>query len=118
MADNDRKITLHQGDTKTWTFTWAVSGSPSIVDLSGATLTGDIRLEYDSDVVGSFYFVETDMANGQFTFGIDEATSSALPVKSNKTSFVFDIQVTFPGSPVTIETPYWGYLIVQREVTK
>lgn len=112
------KLYLHQGDSKSWPVTVTDTGSPPAVDLTGVTLSGDIRLEYDSDVVGSFSFTETDMANGQFSIDIDSVVSAALPVTGVKTSFVFDIQFNYGGSPAVIKTPISGYLIVSREVTR
>lgn len=110
------KLFLHQGDNKSWPVTISASGSPSTVDLTGVTLSGDIRAEYNTDIVGSFTFTETDLANGQFSIDISAATSAALPIEDFRKSFVFDIQIDWPGG--NIDTPISGYLIVQREVTR
>lgn len=110
------KLFLHQGDDKSWPVTMTTPGSPSTVDLSGVTLSGDIRAEYDSSVVGSFTFTETDLANGQFSIDISKTTSASLPVTGARTSFVFDIQIDYPSGDRS--TPITGYLIVQREATR
>ena len=112
------KLYLHQGDSKSWPVTMTQSGSPSAVDLTGVTITGDIRTEYDTSVVASFSITETDLANGEFSFNISSTDSASLPVTGSKTSFVFDIQLNYGGSPPTIKTPITGYLIVSREVTR
>lgn len=113
-------LTLVQGDTFSRVITFTSSGSPSVVNLTGATIRGDIRKEYNTDVVASFVIDYTDMTNGQFTIKLSSAVTAALPMNTNGriTSFVFDLEITYPGSPAVVETFYSDYLKVTKEVTK
>lgn len=120
MSTNDQPVNLYmvQGDYKDWQVTITQTGSPSVRDLTGYTLSGDIRKEYNTEVAGSFTINAVDLTNGQFDFAVTSSTSTNLPVTSPLTSFVFDIQGIPPGSPQQPETLFWGYLKVRREVTR
>lgn len=115
-TSNPIKLYFVQGETVSFPITIQADGSPSVVDLTGVTITSSIRKEYHLPVVGSFTIQETDLANGQFTLYLD-SSASCLPVNydSNKTSFVFDVTIAYPGG--SIKKPLYGYLIVQRRVT-
>lgn len=115
MSSGYAKLYAHQGDEERWQV--SSGGSPQL-NLSGVTLSGDIRKEYSTDVVGSFTFEVVDLSIGQFNIVLSPETSAALPFQGNKmaASFVYDIQYTV-GSPEIPTTLMYGHLLVQREVT-
>ena len=116
MSSDFIKLYVHQGDSETWN---VVSSDSPTLDLSGATFRGDIRKEYNTDVLGSFTFEEVDYSLGQFNIKLDATTSASLPIpgKNMAQTFVFDIQY-IQGSPENVTTMMHGHLVVQREVTR
>jgi len=116
MADMISLSIVH-GDDASFPVTVAAEGSPSVVDLTGATITADIRKEYSSAVVGSFTITETDLSIGSFSLDLSSATTTALPqnTKGRIQSFVFDVQIVYADT--TRDTIISGYLKVANEVT-
>lgn len=118
---NPVSLEFVQGDTVTIGLQWNdPNGSPvnAPIDLTGCVITSQIRKEYNTEVLASFTVVETDLVNGKFDLILSEVASAALPARANSriTSFVFDVNVQFPGG--TTQTPVYGYLKMQREVTR
>lgn len=114
---NPISLDMVQGDSFRRTITYSTSGSPSVVDLTGATITGSIRKEYDTDVITTFNIENRDDPSGTFDIALTPTQTSALPMnrRGRITSFVFDVEITFgTGDKKTI---LYGYLKVQREVT-
>jgi len=118
MADMISLSVTH-GDNKTWPITWVSSGSPSVIDITGATFKADIRKEYGTAVLGSFTITETDLSIASFSLVLDDVTCAALPqnTKGRINSFVFDVEITYTGSPAIKETIISGYLKVANEVS-
>jgi len=117
---NPIKIPFVQGDSVRYRVTIeATTGSPLGIDLSGMTIRADIRNEYDTEVVASFTVEEVDYTAGVFDLVLSSGVSASLPVTGHNRSFVFDVQYESTGSPPsTRKTPIYGYLVVQREVTR
>jgi len=117
MSLNQISLSFVQGDDVTFPVTMTAAGSPSVVDLTGSTITADIRKEYTSSVVGSFTISATDLANGKFSLVLPSSVSSLLPTNTGTkvTSFVFDVQVAWPST--SIQTIISGYLKMQHQVT-
>ena len=117
MADTN--FFLIQGDSFSKDITYASQGSPTTVDLTGCTISGDIRKEFTTDVVASFDVTNTDLSTGQFNIALSAAVTAALPmnVKNKNTVFVYDVQISWPTSPVTVDTILSGYFKVQQQVT-
>lgn len=118
---NPVSLDFVQGDTVTIGFEWLdPDGSPANapLDLTGCTITSQIRKEYHTPVLASFTVVPTDLVNGKFDLILSEVASAALPARANSriTSFVFDVNVQFTTG--TTQTPVYGYLKMQREVTR
>jgi len=116
MADTISLAFVH-GDDVTYPVEMSAEGSPSIIDLTGATVKADIRKEYGSAVLASFTPNYTDLANGKFELNLPAATSATLPENSKGRimSFVFDVEVTYLDT--TKATIISGYLKVTNEVT-
>ena len=116
MADTISLGFVH-GDDVTFPVEMTQPGSPTAVDLSGATVKADIRKEYGTAVLASFTPVYTDLPNGKFELTLDAATSATLPEnpKGRINSFVFDVEVTYVDT--TKDTIISGYLKVTNEVT-
>lgn len=116
MADTISLSFVH-GDDVTYPVEMAAEGSPSIIDLTGATVKADIRKEFGSAVLASFTPIYTDLPNGKFSLNIPAATSATLPqnTKGRINSFVFDVELTYVDT--TKDTIISGYLKVTNEVT-
>jgi len=114
---NPISLNFNQGETVEFPVIMTEKDTGTPIDLTGATITGDIRKEYTTDVLASFIITETDLSVGSFSFGLSSSTSEALPMnnKGRITSFVFDIDVKYPSG--RIDTPISGYLKVTRMVT-
>lgn len=117
MSINQISLSFVQGDDVTFPVTITAPGSPSTVNLTGSTITGSIRKEYTSPVVGSFTIVGTNLAAGQFSLVLPKTVTSVLPINATSkiTSYVFDVQITYPSG--SVETVITGYLKMQHQVT-
>lgn len=117
MATNPVSLEFVQGDTVYIDVLWESTGSPSTVNLQNSTITASIRKEYNTEVLASFSVEETDLSNGQFKLILSATDSAALPVRANSriTSFVFDVNVVLQDG--SVQTPIYGYLKMQRQVT-
>lgn len=114
---NPISLNFNQGETKSFPVTIKDKDTGTPIDLTGATITSDIRKEYNTAVVASFTITETDLANGSFSLDISSTVSEALPMNSKGriTSFVFDVDIKYVN--LDIATPISGYLKVTRQVT-
>lgn len=117
MSLNPISLSYVQGDDKSFPVTVSSPGSPTVVDLSGSIIKADIRKEYTTAVIGSFNITETDLSTGQFSLDLVGSETALFPInKSAKiTSYVFDVQITYPSTKV--ETIITGYLKMQHQVT-
>lgn len=115
MAGNPISLSFVQGSTPRYTIIVKQTDSLLPVNLTGCTVSGDIRLEYGAPVQTSWNITPTDLANGRFEINLTSAQTAALPVSGFRTSFVFDVDVEFPNGDV--KTYLYGYLKVTREVT-
>jgi hypothetical protein len=109
------QLTFPQGDSKSYLFT-VKSGSDTPINLTGATVRSDMRLDYSSEVVASFTPTYTDLPNGQFEIALTAEQSANLPVKGAMTRFVFDVEITFQDG--TVQKAVYGHIVVTREVTR
>lgn len=116
MADTISLGFVH-GDDVTFPVELTATGSPTTVDLTGATVKADIRKEYTGDVIASFTPNYTDLPNGKFELGLTSAQTSLLPqnTRGRINSFVFDVEITYLDT--TKDTIISGYLKVTNEVT-
>lgn len=117
MSSNFTKLYTTQGDTLSLDVVINDDGSPQTpIDLTGATFSGSIRTEYNTDVITTFDIAETDLSNGNITVSLTPAKTSLLTIsgKNMKRTFVFDIQYTLSGSVYTFIS---GHLVVNRQVT-
>lgn len=110
-------LTFNQGETVSFPVVMTGPDEVTPTDLTGATITSDVRKEYNTDVVASFTIVETDLVNGSFSINLSSAITEALPMntKGRITSFVFDVDIKY--ADLTVDTPISGYLKVTRRVT-
>lgn len=116
MAGNPISLSFVQGSTPRYTIVVKQNDANSTpVNLTGCTISGDIRLEYGAPVLTSWNVSPTNLAQGRFEIHLTKTQTAALPVSGFRTSFVFDIDVTFPNGDV--KTYLYGYLKVTREVT-
>lgn len=117
MATNPICLDFVQGDTIYYTFVWQ-DDDGNAMNLSNATISSDIRKEYNTDVLASFSVVNTDLASGEFALQMDASTTATLPKRRNSriTSFVWDVNVVH-GNGHT-QTPITGYLKMIAETSK
>ena len=117
MSSNPISLNFVQGDTLTLDVTWQDEETGNPMDLSDATVTSDVRKEFNTDVLASMAVEMTDAVNGEFRLTLAAADSKVFPIqrKSKITSLVFDINVLFSSGENL--TPVYGYLKMHREVT-
>lgn len=87
-----------------------VDGVP--VDLTGATIQGQIRENYDSDTSIAFSTSITDEAGGVFTLTIADETTSTITFDRG----VYDVEVHYLDG--TVDRLLQGSVVVSKEVTK
>ena len=116
---NPISLNFNQGETVLYPVVITEKDTGTPIDLTGAVITGDIRKEYNTEVLASFVItnINYQLVDGGFELTLSSAISEALPMnnKGRITSFVFDVDVKYPSG--RIDTPISGYLKVTRRVT-
>lgn len=93
----------------------------AVVSLSGCTISGQIREKALSAAkLAEFVFDITDAASGQFTFSLSASDTSAIeaPEKIGAISGKYPYDIEVADSTGRIVPVFWGWAIVQREVTR
>lgn len=94
-------------------------GSP--VDLTGATIRGQIRKQpSDTAIVASFDVVITNALGGEYTFGLPASTTAGITAGADVTKpdsiYAWDIELQDTlGRVIPL---HWGTVRVHREVTR
>lgn len=112
MPYND-SVTHVRGDTfaRTYTMTYTEGGA---VDLTGWTVTSQLRATPDGDVLQTFTVTVADPPDsGIFTLALTGVQAAALPLGT----VVFDVQLV-NGSTGEVWTPISGKLTVVADVTR
>lgn len=118
MSSNPTDFAIYQGDTFRKTIVYSATGSPSVVDLSGCTITGHVKADRTSAPLATFTIVPTDLSTGQFDILLTSEDTAGLPIKGAKFNFLYDVQINFGGSPPVIKTILYGNLRATAQVTE
>lgn len=92
-------------------------------NLTGAVFRGQIRKTFDAaTVAATLSFTILDAAQGTFSWNIPASVTAAMPAGSSETDalsqYVWDMEVEFPTTPVTVTALLYGDVSVFREVTR
>jgi hypothetical protein len=140
MAAN-RTIELIRGDTYKETFQYLVANVPTVkttsitsvitapteingilyspIDLTGSTIKAQVRKSPSkrAKLVVSFDVINANLAIGAFDLSLT-SNNSALVGADDTESYVYDCQITTPGSPDdNVETIFYGDINVLLDVT-
>jgi hypothetical protein len=107
-------ITIEQGATFSRTISLTDEDGVAI-DLTGASVAGQIRKDYTSDTAYNFTLTITDEPGGEITWVLSAATSQDMPV-SETDRYVYDVEVTYADG--TIERILEGNVKLTPEVTR
>lgn len=118
MSSNPTDFVVYQGDTFRKTITYSTDGSPSVVDLTSVTISGDVKVDRTSDPIVSFTIDPTDLANGTFDIVLSSTQTASLPIRGARFNFLYDLQLDFGGSPPDIKTILFGNLRAIAQVTE
>lgn len=109
-------ISIYRGDnfSRQYQLATGSSSSSTPIDLTGCTITSDVRLTETTtgSPLVSFTITRDDNTNGKFSLKLSNTTTASLPLGSA----VFDIQVVFPDGTVT--TYVKGSITVSPDVTR
>lgn len=106
-----RRITIQQGATYQDTFNISSGGVP--INLTGATLRGQVRSDYGSDtILASFVPTIVNAATGQAALTIPATVTASIPDGRQ----VYDVELELPGGVVL--RLYEGTAYVTPEVTR
>jgi hypothetical protein len=110
-----KNITLYQGDTFHLSFTLyekdAQGNQGPAIDLTGATVTAQIRATAANPSVMATFTGTHNGVGGKATISLTSAQTSALSAGG-----VWDVQVEFPGGDV--KTYLAGTVTLVKEVTR
>ena len=115
MAAGVLDIVVEQGSTFSRTITLR-DGSNNPINLTGATVRGQLRPEYTSDIVVPFVLSITAPAtSGTIAWSLSAADSARLS-SSPDVSWVYDIEVEYAGG--VVERVLQGQATISPEVTR
>lgn len=112
------KFNLYQGDTLRLPITYKQGplGAEVGVDLTGATLAGQVRLTVD-DVSPTATFTVTADADQGTNPGLMEAVLDELDTANlSEPQYLYDIEITWPNGDV--QTILYGTITMRKEVTR
>lgn len=113
MAAGKYNILLQQGADYIQKVTLKDSATQAVVDLTGCTIRGQIRITYsDASPVASFTTSDEDLPNGTFTLRLSSAVTTALDFETG----VYDIEVVYPNT--IVDRVLQGKVVLSREATR
>lgn len=103
-------VTRVRGDD--WSIPGQLTRSGSAVDLTGATVTAQLRRSPDGDLVATFVVTVTDAAEGELTLSLADTVTDDL----RPGTYVYDVQVVDDGTTETFGVQ--SRLVVKADVTR
>lgn len=119
MIPGSYDLTIYQGDTFRFTFRLRESVSRAFIDLTGCTVSSQIRALPSSatPLVAFAGVVEDQVAMpGGATLSLTPTETAGLAATGDGDSYVWDVQIIWPGG--AIETYLRGNVTVLAQVTR
>jgi hypothetical protein len=111
MSAGRYDIKIEQGATFSLPIT-VQDSSGSVIDLTGATPRGQLRLNYASPRALATFAVSGSMSLGTFTCSLTPETTAALPAGNA----VYDVEIAY--SATSVDRLLEGTVTISPEVTR
>lgn len=113
MAAGKYNILVQQGADYIQLITVKESTTNVAVDLTGVTVRGMIRVNYDDPTpIATFTMENTDLPNGQFTMKLSNTVTAALTFETA----YYDVEIVYPNT--VVDRILQGKVVLSKEATK
>jgi hypothetical protein len=106
-------LTIRQREDRTFIVTLK-NPDNSYIDLTGCSISANLRKQFFHGTIYDFGVAITDAVNGQFTFGLTNAQSLAIPCGASendgRSGYVWNLDLTYADGNVS--PLFWGNLYV------